>query len=229
MKCYCEHDKESNCITLVPIFHNLTTEETFEVAQITRQVVVQKGAMIYAMDDEVDSLFVVHSGRVKIYRLSDTGKEQVLRVLRSGDFLGELALFNHSPMSDYAEALEESSMCVIDGTALKELMRKYPSIAFKILEELSKRLDRTEQLLEEISLHSVERRLAQALLDLSVGATEVELEMSKRDWASQIGMTGETLSRKLTAFQDRGFIEQIGQRRILIKDRDGLEGVREGG
>lgn len=229
MKCYCEHDKESNCITLVPIFHNLTTEETFEVAQITRQVVVQKGAMIYAMDDEVDSLFVVHSGRVKIYRLSDTGKEQVLRVLRSGDFLGELALFNHSPMSDYAEALEESSMCVIDGTALKELMRKYPSIAFKILEELSKRLDKTEQLLEEISLHSVERRLAQALLDLSVGVTEVELEMSKRDWASQIGMTGETLSRKLTAFQDRGFIEQIGQRRILIKDRDGLEGVREGG
>lgn len=229
MKCYCEHDKESNCITLVPIFHNLTTEETFEVAQITRQVVVQKGAMIYAMDDEVDSLFVVHSGRVKIYRLSDTGKEQVLRVLRSGDFLGELALFNHSPMSDYAEALEESSMCVIDGTALKELMRKYPSIAFKILEELSKRLDKTEQLLEEISLHSVERRLAQALLDLSVGVTEVELEMSKRDWASQIGMTGETLSRKLTVFQDRGFIEQIGQRRILIKDRDGLEGVREGG
>ncbi|HBN96613.1 MAG TPA: Crp/Fnr family transcriptional regulator [Firmicutes bacterium] len=229
MKCHCEYDEESNCITLVPIFHSLTEEEMLEVAQITRRVVVQKGEEIYAMDDEVDSLFVIHSGRVKIYRLSDTGKEQVIRILRSGDFLGELTLFNHSPMGDYAEALEESSMCVIDGDALKELMGKYPSIAFRILEELSKRLETAERLLEDISLHSVERRLAQALLDLSMGDVEIELEMSKRDWASQIGMTGETLSRKLTSFQELGFIEQIGQRRILIKNRDGLKGVRERG
>jgi CRP-like cAMP-binding protein len=229
MKCYCEHDHESNCITLVPIFHSLTKEEMWEVAQITRQVVVAKGQEIYAMDDEVDSLFVIHSGRVKIYRLSDTGKEQVIRVLRPGDFLGELALFSHSPMSDYAEALEDCSMCVIEGSSLKELMGKYPSIALKIVEELSKRLERTEQLLEDISLHSVERRLAQALLDMSLDDGEIELEMSKRDWASQIGMTGETLSRKLTAFQELGLIEQVGQRRILIKDRNGLEGVRERG
>ena len=103
MKCYCEHDKDANCITLVPIFHNLTAEEKWEVAQITRQVIVEKGEEIYAMGDDVDSLFVIHSGRVKIYRLSDTGKEQLIRVLRAGDFLGELALFNHAPMNDFAK------------------------------------------------------------------------------------------------------------------------------
>mgnify|MGYP000856610543 FL=1 len=229
MKCYCEHNKESNCITLVPIFHNLTTEETWEVAQITRQALFEKGEEIYAMDDQVDSLFVIHTGRVKIYRLSDTGKEQVIRVLGPGDFLGELALFNHSPMGDYAEALEESSMCVIDGSPLKELMGKYPSIAWKILEELSQRLERMEQLVEDISLHSVDRRLAQVLLDLSLDNAQIELEMSKGDLASQIGTTRETLSRKLTSFQDSGLIDQIGQRRIVIKDRKGLEGVRQGG
>lgn len=229
MKCHCEHDQESNCITLVPIFHNLSAEEMWEIAQITRQLEVNKGEQIYAMDDEVDSLFVIHTGRVKVYRLSDTGKEQVLRVLRAGDFLGELALFNGAPMGDYAEALEETSMCVIDGPPLKELMAKYPTIALKILQELSQRLERTEQLLEDISLHSVERRLAQTLLELSHDQDDIELEMSKRDLASQIGMTGETLSRKLTAFQDLGFIEQIGQRRIIIKDREGLKGVRESG
>jgi CRP-like cAMP-binding protein len=229
VKCYCEHDKDANCITLVPIFHNLTAEEKWEVAQITRQVIVEKGEEIYAMGDDVDSLFVIHSGRVKIYRLSDTGKEQLIRVLRAGDFLGELALFNHAPVNDFAEALEESSMCVIDGAALKDLMGKYPSIALKILEELSQRLAKTEQLLEDISLHSVERRLAGVLLDLSAEDNEIDLEISKRDLASQIGMTSETLSRKLSSFQELGFIEQIGQRRILIKDREGLEGVRESG
>lgn len=200
----------------------------WEIAQITQEITVKKGEQIYAMDDQVDSLFVIHSGLVKIYRLSDTGKEQVIRVLRPGDFLGELALFSHSPMGDYGEALETSTMCVIEGAKLKGLMGKYPTIAFKILEELSQRLEKTEQLLEDISLHSVERRLAQTLLDLSAGTNQIELEMSKRDLASQMGMTQETLSRKLSAFQEAGLIEQFGHRRILIVNRKGLEGVREG-
>ena len=228
MKCSCEHKTEGTCIELVPIFQSLTTEEMWEIAQITREITVEKGDEIYAMGDQVESLFVIHSGRVKIYRLSDTGKEQVIRVLRAGDFMGELALFSHSPMGDYGEALETSTMCVIEGPKLTELMGKYPTIAFKILEELSQRLERTEQLLEDISLHSVERRLAQVLLDLSADTAQIELEMSKRDLASQMGMTQETLSRKLSAFQETGLIEQVGHRRILIVNRRGLEGIREG-
>lgn len=227
MKCCC-HGQTATCIDLVPIFQNLTSEEKQEVAQITSQKSVEKGELIYSMGDEVDSLFVIHSGLVKIYRLSDTGKEQVLRLVKPGDFLGELTLFSHSPMGHYAEALEPCSMCIIEGSQLKALMGKYPTIAFKVLEELSQRLEKTEQLLEDISLHSVERRLAQVLLDLSAGGNEIELEMSKRDLASQMGMSGETLSRKLSSFEAQGLIEQIGQRRMIIRDRAGLEGVLEG-
>ena len=227
MKCCC-HGQTATCIDLVPIFQNLTSEEKQEVAQITSQKSVEKGELIYSMGDEVDSLFVIHSGLVKIYRLSDTGKEQVLRLVKPGDFLGELTLFSHSPMGHYAEALEPCSMCIIEGSQLKALMGKYPTIAFKVLEELSQRLEKTEQLLEDISLHSVERRLAQVLLDLSAGGNEIELEMSKRDLASQMGMSGEKLSRKLSSFEAQGLIEQIGQRRMIIKDRAGLEGVLEG-
>ena len=227
MKCCC-HGQTATCIDLVPIFQNLTSEEKQEVAQITSQKSVEKGELIYSMGDEVDSLFVIHSGLVKIYRLSDTGKEQVLRLVKPGDFLGELTLFSHSPMGHYAEALEPCSMCIIEGSQLKALMGKYPTIAFKVLEELSQRLEKTEQLLEDISLHSVERRLAQVLLDLSAGGNEIELEMSKRDLASQMSMSGETLSRKLSSFEAQGLIEQIGQRRMIIKDRAGLEGVLEG-
>ena len=164
---------------------------------------------------------------MKIYRLSDTGKEQVLRLVKPGDFWGADPV-QPLPMGHYAEALEPCSMCIIEGSQLKALMGKYPTIAFKVLEELSQRLEKTEQLLEDISLHSVERRLAQVLLDLSAGGNEIELEMSKRDLASQMGMSGETLSRKLSSFEAQGLIEQIGQRRMIIKDRAGLEGVLEG-
>ena len=229
MKCYCEHSQDSTCIDLVPIFNNLTADEKWEISQLTRQGNLEKGEEVYAMGDVLDTLFVIHTGSVKIYRLSDTGKEQVIRVAKAGDFIGELALFSHSAMGDYAEALEQSSMCIIEAERIRELMVKYPSIAFKVLEELSRRLEKTKQLLEDISLHSVERRLAQALLDLSAGSSEIVLKMSKRDLASQMGMTGETLSRKLSAFQSLGLIDQIGHRRILIKDRQGLEGIRESG
>ncbi len=219
----------SSCITLVPIFKSLTEAEMWEVARITRARTFQKGEQIYSMGDQADSLFVVHTGRVKIYRLSDTGREQVLRILGPGDFLGELALFSHSPMSDFGEALADTDMCVIAGAKLKELMEKYPVIAFKILEELSRRLERTERQLEEISLHSADRRLAQALLSLGAAADKITLEMTKRDLASQLGMSQETLSRKLTALQEAEIIEQRGQRVIIIKDRAGLEGILASG
>ncbi|MDI9413685.1 MAG: Crp/Fnr family transcriptional regulator [Bacillota bacterium] len=225
MKCSCSHNQNSTCIRRVPIFHSLTGEEMCEVSQIMRQISVVKGEQIYAMDDEVQSLFVVNAGRVKIYRLSDTGKEQVLRVLGSGDFMGELSLFSDAKMDHYAECIEDGTMCVIDGVLLRELMIKYPLIALKLLEEVSGRLAKTEQLLEDISLHSVERRLAQKLLRLSKDSDEVVLEMTKRDFASQMGMSQETLSRKLSWFQELNLIEQQGQRRILLKNREGLEGI----
>ena len=102
------------------------------------------------MGDEVHSLFgdPFRYGE-GVYRLSDTGKEQVLRLIEPGGFLGELSLFSPSPMQHYAEALEPVTMCIIEAAPLKELLGKYPSIAFKVLEELSRRLERTEQLLEE--------------------------------------------------------------------------------
>lgn len=172
--------------------------------------------------DEGGTLYVLHSGRVKIYRLSASGKEQVIRVIEPGGFMGELSLFSSLPMTDNAEALEASTMCLIEGSKLKELMKKYPSIAFKVMEELSRRLEEAEALIETLNLNTVEQRLAQALLAMSGGEQEVELRITKGDFASQLGMSQETLSRKLAAFQERGFIAMKG-RKIKLKDRKGLE------
>ncbi|MNV73781.1 Fumarate and nitrate reduction regulatory protein [compost metagenome] len=102
-------------------------------------------------------------------------------------------------------------------------MAKYPSIAFKVLDELSRRLEKAENLIETISLSTVTQRLAKALLELSDGKEEILLNMTKGDLASQIGMSQETLSRKLAALQEEGMIELKGHKRIIIKSRSGLE------
>ncbi|NLJ66809.1 MAG: Crp/Fnr family transcriptional regulator [Clostridiales bacterium] len=220
--CNCMKRDGKNCIELVPIFSNLNYDEMMEIARITRDRTYEKGSMIYMAGDKDESLYVIHEGKVKISRLSDSGKEQVLRVLGPGEFMGELTLFSHNPLTDNAEALEKTVVCVINGAELKNLMSKYPAIAFKVLEELSRRLTRAENLIENISLHSVERRLADTLLSMADDKGKIELKMSRKDLASHLGMSRETLSRKLSSFQEEGYIELIGHRKVKILDEDAL-------
>lgn len=226
----CNHHQDenpSNCIEIVPIFSNLTEEEMLEIANITTEAKFDKGSYVYMANDLGGKLYVLHSGRVKISRLNINGKEQVLRIVEPGEFMGELTLLSNTPLTDNAEVLEKTLMCMIDGKKLKELMNKYPSIAFKVMEVLSKRLEQAESLIEKINLNTVEQRLALALLDLVNQKNEITLNMTKGDFASSIGMSQETLSRKLTSFQDEGIIELIGQRKIIIKNINALKRISE--
>lgn len=227
MDCCHHEDNHPDCIQSVPIFNNLTGEEMQEIAHITKARTFEKGDMVYMAGDQGGTLFVLHIGRVKITRLSASGKEQVIRIIGPGEFMGELSLFSSLPFTDNAEVLERSTMCIIEGARLKELMAKYSSIAFKVMDELSRRLEKAENLIESISLNTVEQRLSQALLSLSDGYDEIRLNITKGDWASQMGMSQETLSRKLTAFQDSGLIQLTGHRNIRITDRRGLETVAQ--
>ena len=214
---------QDSCIKLVPIFSNLTEDEMLEVAYISHHKKYAKGDMVYMEGDTGDKLFVVHEGKIKISRLTESGKEQVIRVLGPGDFMGELSIFSGQPMNDYAQSLGDTNVCMVNGKALKELMKKYPSIAFKVMEELSQRLEKVESVVEGINLHSVESRLAQALLDLSDEFNEITLPTTKADLASQLGISQETLSRKLTMFEDEHLIKQIGHRRIIIINQKQLQ------
>ncbi len=225
MTCNCSKKEGKTCIEIVPIFSNLTYDEMMEVAKITSERVYEKGQMIYMAGDKGEKLYVIHSGKVKITRITDSGKEQVIRVLGPGEFMGELSLFSSLPLTDNAEALAKTIVCVIDGDKLKKLMTSYPTIALKVIEELSKRLEKSESLIENISLHGVEKRIAQALINMAEGSNEIVLKMSKRDLASHLGMSQETLSRKLTAFQDMGIIKLIGHRRIIILDMEALKEI----
>lgn len=225
----CDHpNKHTSCIKTVPIFSSVSFEEMLEIAAITEARNYQKGEMVYTAGDQGGKLYVLHTGKVRITRINPNGKEQVIRILGPGDFMGELSLFSSMPLTDNAQVLEDSTMCVIEGAKLKELMAKNPIISFKIIDELSQRLDKLETRIEAISLSSVEERLAQALLELFDTEIEIVLPMTKGDLASQLGMSQETLSRKLGVFQEQNLIKLEGHRKIILLDKDGLEKVAQG-
>jgi CRP/FNR family transcriptional regulator len=214
-----------NCIKKVPIFSNLTTEEMVEVSLTTTQREYKKGETIYSEGEPSENLYVINNGKVKISKLSEEGKEQIIRILYEGDFMGELSLFTQSPYMNNAEALETTLVCIVNGKKINELIEKYPSVSLKIMKELSSRLEETERLIESIGLGSVEQRVAEVLLKMSDDNNTVNLSISKRDLAAHIGMSQETLSRKLSNFQEEGWIKQEGQRKIKILNRTSLEAI----
>ena len=224
MNCNCSQEK--TCVERVPIFSNLDRSEMEEIESIINHKEFKKNELIYMAGERGGSLYVINSGRVRITRISSSGKEQVIRILEAGEFMGELSIFKSSPLMDNAEALTDTMMCIIDERDLKEILKKYPLISFKIMEELSERLERAESLIENINLSSVEKRLAGILLELADEDGNISLKMSKGDLASQIGMSSETLSRKLSAFQELMIIKLIGQRKIEILNRSALEEIQ---
>ncbi|HLS60736.1 MAG TPA: Crp/Fnr family transcriptional regulator [Virgibacillus sp.] len=227
----CNHGEQMDmrqvCIAKVPIFNHLEREEMRAILKMTHKLMFQKGEIIYHEGDPLESLYIVHVGRVKIYQLYETGKEQLLRILESGEFMGELALFTKKELDGYAEALEKTEICAIHRDDLKELMQTHPAISMKILKEFSMRLEETEQLVGQLSHRDVEARTANYLVKLAKqkNSLDIILPMSKGDLASHLGTTQETISRRLSSFQTNNWIEQQGHRRIMILDLDALESV----
>lgn len=227
----CQHhiDMKQLCISKVPIFNHLTAEEMVKILELSVSNRYEKGEIIYHPDDHSQNLFIIHKGKVKIYRLSESGKEQLLRILEPGDFMGELSLFTTTPLSGYAEAIEGTEICMIHHNDLHQLISKHPTISLKILEEFSVRLNRMESLLEKLN-SNVEERIISYFIELlkekGISPTsptiDITLPMSKKDFASFIGTTQETLSRKLSSFQQQGFIKQSGQRHISILNMKAL-------
>lgn len=228
----CSHNKDCNnkdtiCISRVPIFNGLNWDETMEVANITEHMKFRKGEVIFLDGDRLDKLYIINEGRVKIYKISEDGKEQIIRILESGDFMGELSLFKQTPSNSNAEALEATIVCVIEGEKIKDILYKNPGISIKINEELSSRLAKADNLIERLVLHDVESRVAHILLSMIGADGNVNLTISKKDLASYIGMSQETLSRKLSHFQAMGLIKLVGQRQVSILDKEGLENIAD--
>lgn len=217
--------RQEICVSIVPIFNHLAKEQMKEIAEVIRHFDYKKGESIYRAGEQSDSLYIVRQGKIRIYRLSDSGKEQLVRILRPGDFTGELALFNENIHESYAEAMEETNLCTISRNDLQTLLSKYPAIALKILAEFSSRLEQSEKQTARFATEKVETRLALFLAECRDDehlSNEFILPMSKKDIASYLGTTPETISRKLLDLEEMGYIRQKAKKRIEILNLEGL-------
>lgn len=224
------HQPGTSCVAIVPLFKGLSPEEQDEVATHARPIRRKRGETIHRPGDDVSHLLVVHKGSVKISHLAPNGHEQLLRVLEPGDFIGETAFVTGSRPEDWATALADVELCSFDHSDLGALVAQYPDIAVRMLHAVTSRLDAAERLIADLTSADVESRLAGYLMGLPAkhqdGRLVVRLPLAKKDIASLLGTTPETLSRKLAAFTDASLITVRG-RDVVITDPAGLESAAE--
>lgn len=206
------------CVSRVPIFAGLSATEQDAVAERAVPTRVDKGEVLYRAGQPISQLMVVHHGRIRISRYGPDGHEQLIRVLGPGDFTGEAAFLAGERPDHWATAMAPSQLCVFRHDDLAGLVAEHPSIGLGILTTISRRLTEAEGRLTALVSADVDVRLADYLLDLPSrqvdGVVRVHLPLAKKDIASLLGTTPETLSRTLARLASDGLIALHGVRDV---------------
>ncbi len=221
-----ETEEQELCVSKVPLFQGLNYGDQLSVAEVASPLTVTQDEHMYTAGSPVSQLMVVHTGSVKVARLDAEGREQILRVLGPGDFIGESAFLTGEAPHHFTVALEPSTMCVFRHADLERLVRLHPSIGLWMLREVSNRLAQTESRLASLLSGDVTSRLAEYLLNLpgahTPEGTKVTLPLAKKDIASLLDTTPESVSRQLRRLTDSQIASAEGQRGLVIHDVDAL-------
>lgn len=213
------------CVSLVPLFNHLEKNEQDIINQLAQKEEVKKGEILLS-PYENEKLIIIAKGSIKLYQLNVNGKEQLLRVMSPGDFEGDQELLGTKNKNLYAEALKDSTICVLTKHDFQNMLLQQPQIALKLLELNAQKMHQVEKQAQFLATDSIEERLAAYLLDLSLvnNTITVELPFKMKELAAFIGTTPETLSRKLKNMEEKGWIKRK-KRTITILKKEELEEI----
>ncbi|WP_316818991.1 response regulator [Pedobacter nyackensis] len=189
---------------------------------------VKKRQLIYFDGDDVAGIYLIITGKVKTIKLSEDGRELLTGMYGPDEYFGIPAFLSQEPYAETAEALEDSTVCLLPKDMVDELLNKYPDVTRQFMQILSNNLlDKEEQLLQ-LAYHSVRKRMAEVLIRLCKQENQDEimnLKISRDNLAAMAGMATETVSRILSDFRDEEIIEKKGSQ-IIILDESRLQNMK---
>lgn len=210
------------------MFGELEEPELTALAERAIERNLARGEVLFVAGDEARGLYVVVDGALRAFRESVEGREQVIHVERAGATIAELPVFDEGPYPSTVAAEEDSTVLFIDRRDVSRLCLDHPPIALAALKLLAGRLRKCAELVEALSLHEVDQRLAHLLLveGLRLGVREgsrltVDLVLTNQQIAARIGTVREVVSRALNRLQQNGLIRVEG-RRIYIPEEEVL-------
>ena len=212
-----------------PLFANLTESEMRALAARVSKRHFKRGEQLFGEGDPCVGLFLVASGKIRIFKLSAAGREQVLAVEGPGSSFAELPVFDGGNYPAAASASEDAEVLFVSRQDFQNFCRAHPEVALKVIAVVGSRLRRLVGIIEDLSFTTVRQRLialilrmAQASGSPSKEGVRVELTMSHQDLAAELGTVRELVSRNLSRLQAEGFLDVDG-RKIIVKDLPGLK------
>jgi CRP/FNR family transcriptional regulator len=202
-----------------PLFAKLPEAELLQLAERARTRSFKRGEMLFRKDDPGTHLYVVLGGAVKIALPGEFGQEALVSIMRVGDFFGELALFDGSPRSASATALEDTRAALLSREDFLSYLETHPTSVRVVLDVLAKTIRRLSDRVEDLIFLDVPSRVAKYLLDLAQhdGDAKLELTLTQDELAAFIGASRVSVNRVLGDLERREIIE-IRRRHIVVKD-----------
>jgi CRP-like cAMP-binding protein len=203
------------------LFAELDEQAVDDIARRSRVRRYRRGELVFMEGDSGQSLFAVVTGLVKVYVTSARGDDLVLATVGPGDSFGELSLLDGAGRSASAEALEESSLLIVDRAGFMELIHARPELVDRLLRNLGSLVRRLTDQAGDLVFLDLPGRIAKLLLSLGAGAAAtdagVELPFSQSELAHMVGASRQTVNHVLRSFHATGYIELSGRRLRILR------------
>ncbi len=209
------------------IFDVLSEEELTLISHNKGGNLYKRGQHIFFEGTRPSGLYCINSGKVKVFKIDQTGKEQIVRLAKSGDVLGYRSLISGEPYSSFAAPLEDSMICFIPKSVFLHLVQTNSSLSMRIMQLLAQDLKSAESRIANIAQKTVRERLAEAILILRefYGVEDdnetLGVAITREDLANIVGTATETVIRFLSEFKKDKMIDLQG-RKIRILDQKAL-------
>lgn len=215
----------------LPLFAELTEAERAALAADFVSRRFRAGDMIFLQGDPGQALYLIETGRVRIYVQDENGQETSVIFYSAGDIFGELSVIDGLPRSASAAAVDDTVVQVLSRERLRVHLRASPQLAYNFMQALSVRVRYATLQVGSLTLHAVPSRLARKLLELAQGhgrieadGVSIDMPLTQSDLASLIGATRESTNKVLGHFKREGYI-RVNQSQITILDPDALREI----
>ena len=215
------------------LLSNLSQQELQLLAARTVRKHLSEGELLFSEGEPCSGLHIIAQGKVRIFKTSVGGREQVLALNGPGESVAELPVFDGGPYPASAMAVEDTEIAFISRRDFHGYCLEHPEVALKVLTVVGGRLRRLVGIIEELSFTTIRQRLISALLKLAQTegkkterGIEFQLPATHQELASQLGTVRELISRNLMRLQAEGLLE-VDARQIVVKDMKGLSALIE--
>ncbi|WP_027415487.1 Crp/Fnr family transcriptional regulator [Aneurinibacillus terranovensis] len=217
-------DHRKDFLKDVPLFEHVTDTAREKIGSVMSSKEIKKREILFYEGEECTAIYVIHKGRIKVYKTTEDGREQIVNLLKEGDLFPHIGLFGGSPYPATAEAMEDCSLFFIKVGEFTRMLESNPTLSIELLRSLEEKIRILQARLTNVLSKDMTDKIMNTLTSLAktngyktAQGYQINMELTQQDLANMVGTTRETASRTISQLKKEGKIE-FHSGYIIIKE-----------